>query len=218
VVTISHFTQKVAPGKYFRHIKNKFQKLGYSCELLTPPHNDSVLRRLREISDDWLKVPGRGERGFMMGYYSDAYMQQCKVMVVRDGAGTMQAFVNQLPVFNLVEANYDFLRHTRGSPGNINDFLIVNFIEHLQDEGFQKFNMGLCPLSGLKERQDENYDIIDSFLNLVYRNSSRFYSFKGLRRFKEKYEPEWRDRYIVYSGGIVGLTKLGNALVRALRV
>lgn len=218
IVDIQKFNQNVANNKYFRHISNKFTKQGFFCEILQPPHNDSVLARLREISDDWLKVPGRGERGFMMGYFSDAYIQQCTVMVVRDAAGTMQAFVNQLPTYDAEEANYDFLRHTRKSLGNINDFLMVNFIAYLKSAGYKKLNMGLCPLSGLDQDTVSDPGLLDNLLNLVYSNSSRFYSFKGLRRFKEKYEPEWRPRYIVYQGGFVGLTKTANALVRAMRV
>lgn len=220
VVELKHFNDEVAGNKYFRHVASKFNKQSYSCEILKPPHNDSVLARLREISDDWLKVPGRSERGFMMGYFSDEYLQQCQVMVVRDAAGTMQAFINQLPTFDKVEANYDFLRHTRHSLGNINDYLMLNFIKYLQSEGYERLNMGLCPLSGLDEENEENGDrgILDNLLNLVYANFSRFYSFKGLRRFKEKYEPQWRSRYIVYEGGIIGLTKTANNLLRAMRL
>jgi len=177
-----------------------------------------VIRRLKEISDDWLKVPGRSERGFMMGYFNETYLQRCPIMVVRDAAGTMQAFINQLPSVDPQEADYDLLRHSGNSLGNINDFLMINFLKNLETEGFRYLNMGICPLSGLSERRDENYDFVDGFLNLIYQNASRFYSFQGLRRFKEKYEPDWRDRYIVYKGGLVGFGKTANALIRAMRL
>jgi phosphatidylglycerol lysyltransferase len=115
----------------YKRLNFEIQKIGYSCEILEPPHSKANLKQLRDASNDWLKIPARSERGFMMGYYSDAYMQQCKVMVVKNAEGKIEAFVNQLPSFHKKEANFDLLRHSQHSLGNINDFLMMNFIEGL---------------------------------------------------------------------------------------
>jgi phosphatidylglycerol lysyltransferase len=120
VIDLEHFESEVGRNKYFRHIRNKFTKQGYTAELLLPPHHGAVVNRLRDISNDWLERGGRVERGFAMGYFSDEYMQACPIMVVRDAAGTIQAFVNQLPAnFDKEEATYDLLRNTQSSLGNI---------------------------------------------------------------------------------------------------
>jgi phosphatidylglycerol lysyltransferase len=218
VVDTGHFVSHIKPTKYFRHIIRKFDSQHYSYELLKPPHSAATLRRLQEISDDWLKVPGRTERGFMMGYYSAEYMQQCPVMVVRDEAATMQAFINLLPTIDKTEANFELLRHTRGSAGNINDYLLTNFITYLHQQGFARINLGLCPLSGLQAETPTGGGAVDNVLRFVYANGNRFYSFQGLRRFKTKYEPTWRSRFIVYRGGLPGFTRTLNALLRAMRV
>lgn len=215
VVDVDHFTSTVAKGKYFRQIGNKFEKQGYFTELLIPPHNAAVLARLREISKNWLDLPGRAERGFMMGYYSDAYMQQCPIMVVRDAASTIQAFINQVPSFDPEEANYDLLRHTPGALGNINDFLVMNYIAHLHEQGIKRLNIGLCPLAGLANR-DEDKTVVDSALQFLYANGDRFYSFSGLHKFKAKYEPKWTSRYIAYKGGIRGFIRVLDALNKAM--
>jgi phosphatidylglycerol lysyltransferase len=54
-------------------------------------------------------------------------------------------------------------------------------------------------------------------LGFVYANGDRFYSFSGLHRFKAKYKPTWRDRYIAYQGGLRSFTKVGNALVKTMK-
>ncbi len=219
VVEIERFQTEVARNKYFRHISNKFTKQNVSCEMLLPPHHDAVVQRLRVISDEWLAAGGRTERGFAMGYYSTPYIQQCPVMVARDAAGTIQAFINQLPAhFDREEATFDMLRHTSASLGNINDFLLLNFISHLQAQGYQRLNLGLCPLVGLDEVDEDGKSLIDGVLRFAYANGDRFYSFSGLYRFKVKYEPVWRDRYIAYQGGLRGFTRTTNALMRAMRV
>lgn len=219
IVDIEHFQSAVVGNKYFRHIRNKFDKQGFTSELLLPPHHKAVVDRLSAISKEWLAEGGHVERTFAMGYFTEEYIQLCPVMIVRDAAGTIQAFMNQLPAdFDKTEATYDMLRNTRNSLGNINDFLLMNFIAKAQDEGYSHVNLGLCPLVGLNEQDADKKGLIDGILRFAYANGDRFYSFSGLYRFKVKYEPQWRDRFIAYQSGLRGFTRTTNALMRVMRV
>lgn len=218
IIDLTRFSQATASNKTFRHIRNKFTKQGYYCEWLSPPHDKGVLEGLKDISDSWLKRPGRAERGFMLGYYSPAYIQQCRLMVVKNDSGTIEGFMNQLPMNIKKEANFDFLRHKEDSPTNINDFMLLEFISHLREEGYKSLNMGLAPLAGLGRQDEGRGTIINNFLNFAYTNGSRFYSFRGLARFKAKYEPDWQDRYVIYKGGIVGFGRTMNSLIKAMRL
>ncbi len=217
VIDIAHFTENILSNKDFRHIMSKFSKLGYTSELLMPPHHEAVIQRLSVISDEWLKRPGRTERGFMMGYFSAEYLSLCPVMVARDSAGTIQGFLNQIHSYDPEEANFDLLRHSDLAPGNINDYLLCEFISFVGSKGFTRFNMGLSPLAGL-DKEEANHTMIDSALRFAYSNGDRLYSFSGLHRFKAKYEPQWSPRYIVYKGGISSFSRTLNTLNGALRV
>jgi phosphatidylglycerol lysyltransferase len=217
VVHLEPFLTDVVRNKYFRHIRNKFVKQGFTAELLAPPHHTAIKDRLQQVSNDWLARGGRVERGFVMGYYSEAYIDNCPIMVVRDAAGTIQAFLNLIPApFDPEEATFDLLRHTDSSPGNINDFLLINFAEYCQTAGYSRLNLGLCPLVGLED--EEAKSLPDTVLRFAYANGDRFYSFSGLHRFKSKYEPEWRDRYSAYKGGVRGFTRIMTALVQTVKV
>jgi len=217
IVDLALFEDKLRGNKYFRQIRNKFEKQKYSFEILKPPHSDALLARLRDVSDDWLKLPGRTERGFVMAYFSSAYIQQCQLAVARDEAGTIQAFLNVIPTFTPEEANYDMLRHTAASPGNINDFLLMGLFEHLRAESYKRFNLGLSPLSGI-DPEDSGNAMIGTAMRFLYANGDRFYSFSGLRRFKSKYEPTWVSRYIAHKGGVRGFTRTYTALNKAMSV
>ncbi len=218
LVDIGHFNERVASNKYFRNIKNKFSKNGYSFELLVSPYDSDTLKRLEEISAEWLEIPGRTERGFMMGHYSDAYLQICSLFVARDQAGQIQAFLNQVPTFKPDEANFDMLRSSAAALTNTNDYLMVNLFSYLGEHGYKQLNMGLSPLSGLEPDQENDRSAIDALLHFVYDNADRFYSFQGLARFKSKYEPHWQDRYIVYRGALPSFTRAMNALLKAMRI
>jgi phosphatidylglycerol lysyltransferase len=125
IVDTAHFVKSVMPNKYFRHIANRFERQKFTTEILLPPHSQELLHRLHQVSNDWLGAPGRVERGFMMGYFTDEYIQQCSLMVARNKAGVIHAFLNQLPIINSQEVSFDFLRNTGGGPGNINDYLMA---------------------------------------------------------------------------------------------
>ncbi len=219
VVDISKYFETTARNKYFRNIKNRFNKENFTFELLNPPHHKAVIDRLQVISNEWLSKPGRVERGFVMGYFSEEYIQQCRIAIVRDAAQTIQAFSNIIPShsFNSQEATYDMLRASIEAPPNINDFLLYNVLYKLHEEGYRYYSLGLSPLVGLDETSDEN-NLISSVLRFAYINGDRIYSFSGLHRFKDKYDPIWSDRYLAYMGGVRGFTKMANGLLSVMKV
>jgi phosphatidylglycerol lysyltransferase len=216
IVSLDTFTTVTARKKYFRQIRNRFKKAGYTVELLSPPHSTAVMTQIGNISNAWTRQPGRAERGFLMGWYNEPYIQQCRLAVLKDADGTIQGFINQIESFDPDEANFDFLRHSSKAPSNSNDYLLMEFAAVLYKQGFKRLNMGLCPLSGLDMR-DESRKVINTALQFVYSNGDRFYSFNGLRRFKAKYEPQWESRYVAYKGGIPNFSRAIIALDRVLR-
>ena len=216
VVNIEHFQLSVVCNKYFRNINNKFTKQGFTAAYIKPPYSRQTLTQLGKISKEWGSRTGRVERGFMMGYYSEYYIQRCPLMIILNQANHIKAFMNQIPSFDELEANFDLLQHSEDSPGNINDFLLINFIKSMGEQGFKRVNLGLSPLTGVGK--DENKSIIDSTLRFAYSNGDRLYSFSGLHRFKSKYDPNWDGRYIVYRGGIRNFTRTLTALNHVMKI
>lgn len=211
-------SQTGKPGKYFREIRNKFTKLGYRVEIVSAPHETKLIDELRVISGQWLEKPGREERGFMLGYFNTAYLQQCDVAVIRDDTGKIKGFLNLVPTYETKTANYDLLRCSTSAPGNCGDFLVISVLDSLASRGYLTFNMGLSPLAGLNQPNDQGNAVVSAALKLLFSKGDRIYSFNGLRRFKDKYNPEWQPRYIAYQGGVRNFTKAAAALNRAMRV
>ncbi|WP_295537601.1 phosphatidylglycerol lysyltransferase domain-containing protein [uncultured Thioclava sp.] len=40
------------------------------------------------------------------------------------------------------------------------------------------------------------------FGNLIFRHGAAFYNFEGLRRFKNKFRPDWQPRYVALPPGV----------------
>lgn len=215
VVEIDKFISSTISDKYFRNIVNRFNTNGYTSEYFTPPHSKALNSRLKTISDEWLSR-GRSERGFVMGYFTEEYINQCDIFVARDQAGTIQAFINIVPAnWDKEEVTYDMLRYADTALGNVNDFILIELIKSIKEKGFSRLNLGLSPLANIEEEKEKG--IVPKTMGLVYSNMDRMYSFSGLYRFKNKYEPNWRERYIAYKGGIRGFTKVMNALIKTMK-
>ena len=217
IINVRTFCEHTSRNKHFRNVNNRFTKAAYTVEFLSPPYSDAFMTALHRVSDSWLKLPGKSERGFMLGYFDEQYLQQCPILVVKDDAGQIISFINQVPSYAHNEANIDLMRHMADAPPNVNDFMFLHYIKHSQELGCDYVNLGLCPLVGIDD-SDESARVITNLLKFVYANGSRFFGFEGLARFKNKFEPEWRNRYVVYQDGIVGFTRAMNALNRAMRI
>ena len=64
--------------------------------------------------------------------------------------------------------------------------------------------MGEAPDDSLPERA----------LHYIYEHIQRFYNFKGLHAFKEKFHPHWESRYLVFPN-MTDLPAVALALIRA---
>lgn len=188
VVDLAEFAATTRHTKNFRNIVNRFYKQGYTTRFLSKPYDNDTLQA---ISDQWL-AKGRQERQFAMGYFDTAYIQASRIFGLFDTNDKLVAWVNLQPNFSSQKASFDLMRSSNDAAPNAIDYLLVNLISALRDEGYKKLDFGLAPLSGLsKERSDERN------LHLVYQHANRLFAFKGLRRFKEKFRPDWHSYYLI---------------------
>ena len=85
-------------------------------------------------------------------------------------------------------------------------------LELSPDHAAASFNLGLSALSGVGGNVED--PVIERALNLIYQNINRFYNFRGLHSFKEKFHPTWSPRYLVYPNPS-NLPAISAALMRA---
>lgn len=84
-----------------------------------------------------------------------------------------------------------------------------------QTAGYCWFDLGMAPLSGLEARALA--PLWTRVGGLVYRRGEAFYSFRGLRRFKEKFDPVWEPRYLATPGGMAVPAVLSDVTVLVSR-
>lgn len=212
IVSLSDFGLEGPERRKLRQAYNRAQRDGLSLETLAPPHSAQLLGELKRISDEWLSSKHAREKGFSLGRFDEAYLQNFRLAIVREGDAIV-AFANIFETETKNEVTIDLMRHSAGSPPSTMDFLFVALLLELKAEGFQRFSLGMAPLTGLKKTRHPR--IWDRVAGSISRFGGHFYNFEGLRDYKDKFQPEWKPRYLMTWGGVDPLLVANdiNALV-----
>lgn len=211
-VDLCSFSLDGGARKSIRTSVNKMKRLGYCAEVLEAPHPGPVLHELREVSDEWLSARHTSEMRFSVGWFDDAYLNSCRVLVVRDADGRIEAFANIVEGFPAEQVTADLMRHRTHAEKGQMDFLFVSLFEWARAAGYARFNFGLSALSGIGEKPAD--PAVERALRYVFEHINRFYNFKGLHSYKDKYGPAWSPRYVIYPN-VATLPAVGAALIRA---
>ncbi|CAM4324402.1 bifunctional lysylphosphatidylglycerol flippase/synthetase MprF [Listeria booriae] len=193
-VSLPEFTLTGKKRKGERALMNKFEREGYTFEIIHPSFDDRTIQRLRDISDDWLD--GRTEKGFSLGFFDVYYLEQAPVAIAKDAEGEIIAFASMMPCYNDEMTSIDLMRYGKDAPSGIMDFLFINLFQHGQAEGYQIFNAGMAPLSNVGSSQFAFLG--ERLAGLVYRYSQGFYGFQGLRNYKSKYVTTWVQKFVAF--------------------
>ncbi len=122
------------------------------------------------------------------------------------------AFANIVPEYARNEVSIDLMRRRHEVENGTMEFLFGSLLLWSREQGYDTFNLGLSALSGVGEALDD--PAAEKVMHYVYDHMNQFYNFQGLHAFKEKFNPTWEPRYIVFPG-YTSLSAVWLALTRA---
>ena len=149
-VSLPHFSLKGRSRSDLRQAINRGERENLAIEIIPASSVPPLLHELRAISDSWLAQHKAAEKGFSLGAFVDTYVERLPVALVRD-AGRIVAFATLMTTDARIEASVDLMRHVPDAPNGTMDFLFVKLLQHFQAEGFQRFGLGMAPLSGMAQ-------------------------------------------------------------------
>lgn len=194
VVPLQEFSLEGSDRKKLRTAHNRAGRDGLSFELLAAPVSDDQIHELKQISDAWLAEKNSSEKQFSVGRFDVEYLRRFPIAIVRHQGETV-AFANVLVTDLKKVATIDLMRQLPDAPPGLMDFLFTELMLNLKDQGYEEFSLGMAPLAGLETRRGSRWTA--RMGALIYRHGGHFYNFEGLRRFKDKFDPEWRPRFLV---------------------
>ena len=203
-VPLDSFTLEGSKFAEFRQALNKARKQGATFEILPATEVGAITEELRSVSDEWLQDKATSEKGFSLGAFSAQYISNFDCAVVRvDGA--IVAFANLWPARASAELSIDMMRYNKQAPKGIMDYLFTELMLWGKSQGFAWFSLGMAPLSGLEKH--ELAPLWHKIGHLIFSHGEAFYNFEGLRHYKEKFDPEWRPRYMAFPQGMMSLAR-----------
>ena len=198
-VELPGFNLKGASRANLRSGVNRAEREGLRFEVVPAAQVDALLPELRRVSDAWLAEQRGGEKAFSVGRFDEDYLRQLPVAVVRREDGIV-AFANLLTTDARDEAALDLMRYVPDAPPGTMDFLIASILLHLQAQGYRRFGLGMSPMAGMAERSGAPK--WQRIARLVFEHGDRFYNFRGLRSFKDKFAPVWEARFLAAPRGL----------------
>ena len=207
-IDLCAFTLEGPRMKSLRNSRARAGRGGLMLKIIPAAELAGWLAPLRAVSDAWLADCRHGEKSFSLGSFNHAYLRHFDMAVVARADEPMRpiAFANLWRSGDGAELSVDLMRHAPDAPPATMDFLFVELATFAKASGFQRFNLGLAPLSGVQG--GKLAPGWARLANLAFSVDAGAYGFPGLRRYKEKFAPRWQPRFIAAPPGVGGLRAL----------
>lgn len=209
VVNLTTFDIKSSALKRIRTKINQLDRAGFRAIYYKPPIPAEVMAQLKEVSDEWLRIPGRRERRFTLGLFAPDYVRATPVLAATAKDGRIEAFLNLIPSYFPGETTVDLMRHRENAPTGIMDYLFVKTFQQCQEQALTRFNLGMAPMAGFQEHEEASPE--ERAVHYFFQHLNFIFSYRGLRQYKAKYATIWEPRYLIYEN-ILQLAKLALAL------
>ena len=195
-VNLEEFNLDGKKKKNLRKTINKLDRDGYSFEILQGPFDGKTIKRLQEISNSWL---GEGkEKGFSLGFFDKDYLNNGDIAVIKNPNQKIIAFANLSPIYVENWATVDLMRYEENVDG-LMDYLFINIFTYLKENNIKYFDLGMAPLSNVGVMRHSFLQ--ERMVYTIFKLGDHFYSFEGLKAYKDKYASFWEEKYLSYSRG-----------------
>lgn len=197
-VPLENFSMDGPERRNLRRMWRRAIQEGCSFEVVDPQLVCSILPRLRAISDEWLASKRTREKRFSLGFFDERYLSRYPAALVRKGSEVV-AFANVWQSGGKAELSVDLMRFSNEAPPGVMRYLLVELMLWGKERGYEWFNLGMAPLSGLQASAAA--PLWNQLGTAIFGHGERFYNFQGVRDFKEWFHPVWEPKYLVSAGG-----------------
>jgi len=202
-LALIHLDEFSLAGKRWEDLRQAVNRAGkeqLTFEIVSTPFDSVVLAEVKRVSDVWLAYKGSAEKGFSLGRFDADYLQWSPLALVRR-KGELIAFANIVPPYGPNgTASVDLMRHVGDAPRSTMDYLFANVMLWAQSQGHKTFSLGMAPLSRVGDNQYARVN--ERLASLAFRYGNSLYNYQGVRKYKDKFKPEWTGSYLAYPRGI----------------
>ena len=194
------------PHRYkLRQACKRGERDGLQLSIIGREQLPEVFAQLEAVSNDWLAAQNTREKTFSLGHFDYNYIAAQPIALVKEH-GKIVAFATLQTTHNKHEVSLDLMRYVDSAPKSCMEFLFLQLLLTFRDQGYQRFSLGMAPMSGMPQHRLANR--WHRLAKFIYTHGEHFYNFQGLRAFKQKFSPEWEARYLVTTPGYLPIVAL----------
>jgi len=200
VLDLGSFTTQGNRMENVRRGYNRAKNEGLQAEEYRPlEERDHLLEEeCHVISNEWLHSRGTPELEFVIGRLDWDEPGDRRFFVARSERG-LEAFLVMHPVYAKQGWYLDMSRRRSSSPNGTIDFLQVNAIETLKNEGARLLYLGMIPHIDAADELKGVGGVQKWALRFIARHFDFFYPASSETFFKDKYRPAWEPLYMYTS-------------------
>ncbi len=177
----------------------KLDKWGCTCEEYDPEQQRSpeLENEIYELRQSWLDDK-KLSLTYSVGDLQFDHPCGRKYFITRDKNGALQSVVSFLPYRHMKGWCVDVMyRNPNGLTGAM-EHTIISATWKLKDAGAEEISLNIAPLAGI-DPTSPDANRMEKLMHAAFDTMDYGYDFKGLYRFKDKFDPSvWKPRYLAY--------------------
>lgn len=202
-------------GKEWREVRsalNRAARTGIRFSWVSPQdRTEQLYHDAQEVSLEWLSRKRIPELRFAVGSMSSLSDPSIRLGTATDEQGLLLGLVTWVPVPKQDGWMLELLRCRSNVMAGLADYLVATSLLAFQREGCRYASLSGTPLANVKyQAHSMSTRTFLAILSIV----RPFYDYRGLHRFKNKFNPRWEPLYIAYTGW-GGLPRTLLAVARA---
>ena len=199
VLDVASFSRGGNKMENVRKGVNHARRSGLEASELRDGDGDAAraFSELHRICGEWLRIKRSPELENVVWKLDSSPNPDIRYFVARS-ADRIDAFATFNPIFPTGDWYLDLTRRRPDSPNGVLDFLLVEAIDVLRDEGARRLYLGMVPEPEIHRQMTPGP--ASGLVGFASRFSEMFYPVEGERFFKNKYGPRWTDTFIFSDG------------------
>jgi len=133
---------------------------------------------------------------FSVNFYPLPVEKEAWVLVVGRVGGEVWGGFTFFPYWAGKGMVLDEMLRDQKAPNGMVEAAIAEAAEFFRGRGVEELSLGMAPLADVEPQKQK--PVVAKGFELIFDHVKRVYGYKSLFRFKQKFNPDWQHRYLVY--------------------
>ena len=165
----------------------------FSVQIVAPQDVPAILPDLERINEAWKNDRSGSQLKFSISHFNSETIKRNHVAVVTLQDRTV-GFATLWTTSPTDEFSVGMVRYLPETPATIMDYLLVEIMQWGRQSQFRFMDLGEAPIANW--HSDQHIRMRSQLMSLAFRFARHFFSYQGLRNYKDRFQPLWRPVYV----------------------